>query len=174
MRSTRATGSTRCKSLLTASYYKDLNDMIQVLVTDTSGSFKGKKIIAEGNESHSLSNIDDIIKQTFSGKTNHSEPNKILHWFFKNWQLLFHGNTHIINFEEMLDFLHHKNPQLNDYEDASLLLQDKMQSFREYYTNKAEKKEELIDSKIGNLLTSEEPDDLRFPKVQNYWMQSLD
>jgi hypothetical protein len=148
--------------------------MIQLLVTDDSKSFHGKKLIANGNESLSFTDVDNMIKQTYSNNKEHNEANNILKKIFYNWQLFFHGNTHITNMNLMLHFLQNSNPQFSGHDNASQVLGLKLKSFREYYSQKAEKFDDRIDSKADDLLKSEEPSDFRFPKLQNYWNISLD
>jgi hypothetical protein len=160
--------------LLNSRYYNDLNDIIQILVTDQSNQFKGKKLIASGNESLSFVDIDNLIKQTYSNNKQHIEANNLLKKFYHNWQLFFHGNTHITNMNFMLHFLQNRNPQFSGYENAPQVVGIKPKSFREYYAQKAEKFDDRIDSRADDILKSEEPSDFRFPKLQNYWNLSLD
>lgn len=155
-------------------YYNDLNDMIQTLVTDESLSFKGKKLIANGSESLSFVDIDNMIKQTYSNRKDHVAANKTLQKLLFNWQIFFHGNTHITNMNYMLHFLQNRNPQFQGFENASQALGIKPKSFREYYAQKAEKFDDRVDTKVDNLLKGEEPTDFRFPKIQSYWNLSLD
>jgi hypothetical protein len=155
-------------------YYNDLNDMIQILVTDEANSFKGKKLIASGGESLSFTDVENMIKQTYSTKKEHVESNETIQKLLFNWQIFFHGNTHITNMNYFLNFLQNRNPQFTDFENSSQLLGIKPKSFREYYTHKAEVFEDRIDSKVSEVIKGEEPTDLRFPKIQNYWNLSLD
>jgi hypothetical protein len=148
--------------------------MVEVLVADESKSFHGKKLIANGNESLSFVDIDNLIKQTYSSTKEHTEANKILKKIFYNWQLFFHGNTHVTNINFMLQFLHNRNPQFSNHENAAQALGMKVKSFREYYSQKAEKFDDRIDSKTDYLLKYEEPSDFRFPRLQSYWNLSLD
>jgi hypothetical protein len=155
-------------------YYNDLNDMIQMLVTDESLSFKGKKLVAAGTESLSFTDIDNMLKQTYSSKKDHTEANATLQKLLFNWQIFFHGNTHITNMNYMLQFLQNSNPQFAGFENAPQALGLKLKSFREYYTHKAEKFDDRVQSKADDLVSGEEPSDLRFPKLQSYWNVSLD
>jgi len=156
-------------------YYNDLNDIVQILASDDTGAFNGKKLIANGGESLSYSDIDNIIKQTFFTKKQHLEPNKLLQKAMFNWQLLFHGNVHVTNMNFMLQNLHNKNPQSTGYESTTELTGEKFKLFREYHTKKAEKNEETNNnSKIKEELLGENPADFRFPKFHNYWNLSLD
>lgn len=147
--------------------------MVDLLVTDESKAFHGKKFIANGNESLSFVDIDNLIKQTYSSSKQHTDANKLLKTIFYNWQLFFHGNTHVTNMNFMLQFLHNRNPQFSGHENAAQALGMKVKSFREYYSQKAEKFDDRLDSK-ADLLKYEEPSDLRFPRLQNYWNISLD
>jgi hypothetical protein len=156
------------------SHYNDLNDMVQLLVTDDSKSFHGKKLIANGNESLSFTDVDNLIKQTYSSNKENTEANNLLRKIFFNWQLFFNGNTHVTNMNFMLHFLQNRNPQFSGNENAAQALGLKTKSFREYYSQKAEKFDDRIDSKADDLLKNEEPSDFRFPKLQNYWNLSLD
>jgi hypothetical protein len=146
--------------------------MIQMLVTDESNTFKGKKLIASGNESLSFNDIDNMIRQTYSTKKEHIETKRKLQKLLYNWQIFFHGNTHITNMNFMLHFLQNRNPQFSGFESASQGLGLQMKSFREYYTQKAEKLDKV--TKVDEFIHGEEPTDLRFPKIQNYWNLSLD
>jgi hypothetical protein len=154
--------------------YNDLNDIIQMLATDESLTYKGKKLIANGNESLSFTDIDSMIKQTYSTKKEDVQANKTLQKLLFNWQIFFHGNTHITNMHQMLNFLQNRNPQFTGYENAPQALGLKLKSFREYYTHKAEKFDDRVNTKTDDILSSEEPSDLRFPKLQSYWNLSLD
>ena len=73
-----------------------------------------------------------------------------------------------------LNFLQNRNPQFSGFDNSAQLLGITPKSFREYYTHKAEKFDDKIDSKIDGLVKGEDPTDLRFPKIQNYWNISLD
>ncbi len=146
--------------------------MIQMLVTDEANSFKGKKLLAAGNESLSFTDVDSMIKQTYSTKKEHVEVNKVLQKILFNWQIFFNGNTHITNMNYMLHLLQNRNPQFTGYESAPQALGLKLKSFREYYTHKAEKLDSV--TKVDEFIMGEEPTDLRFPKVQSYWNVSLD
>ena len=146
-----------------------------MLVTDESNSLKGKKLIANGTESLSIADVDSMIKQTYSQKKEHVVANRNLQKLLFNWQIFFHGNTHITNMHYMLNFLHNSSStQFSGYENAAQALGVKPKSFREYYTHKAEKFDDRVDTKVDHLLKGEEPTDLRFPKIQNYWNLSLD
>jgi hypothetical protein len=153
-------------------YNNDLNDMIETLVGDESNQFAGKKLIASGSESLSFTDIDSMIKQTYSTKKSHQQPNQTLQKIISNWQLFFHGNTHVTNMLFFLNFVQSRNPQFSGFENASQLLGVKTKSFREYYSEKAEKFDDRIQKDIDIL--KEDPVDLRFPKIQNYWNLSLD
>lgn len=155
-------------------YYNDLNDMINLILNEESDVFKGKKLIANGSESLSFTDIDNMIKQTYSTKKEVHEANKTLQKLLFNWQIFFHGNTHITNMTYMLQFLQNRNPQFTGFESATEVLGMKTKSFREYYTHKAEKFDERLNDKVENLVKGEEPSDLRFPKMQSYWNVSLD
>jgi hypothetical protein len=69
----------------------------------------------------------------------------------------------------MLRFYQNKNPQFSGYENALKEFNIPQTSFREYYTNKAEKYKQQT-----GLLNKEREEDLRFPRVQRYWDISLD
>jgi hypothetical protein len=137
---------------------------------DESDEFKGKKLLASGNDSLSFIDIDNLLKQTYTSTekvlvTRNPRVQKLVN----NWHLFFHGNTHISNFNFMLDFMQVRSPQFSGYESASGLLGAKFKSFREYYVQKAEKFEDRISS-----ILDEEPEDFRFPPLQNYYKISLD
>lgn len=144
--------------------------MIINLINDDTDKYKGKKLIASGNDSLSFVEIENLLRQTY---TTADQPvvhrNKFLIKLFKHWNIFFHGNTHITNFDFMLDFMQSKSPQFNDYESAASLLDYKPKSFREYCIQKAEK----FDDRISSIL-EEEPEDYRFPALQNYYKVSLD
>lgn len=145
-----------------------------MLVTDEANTFKGKKLIANGGESLSFNDIDSMLKQTYFEKKDHVETNPYIQKLMYNWQIFFHGNTHVTNMNYFLNFLQNSNPQFGDFDNASQLLGLKARSFREYYTHKAEKFDDRVDSKVDDLVHGEEASDLRFPKIQSYWNLSLD
>lgn len=147
-----------------------MTDIVTNLVNDSSDSFKGKKLLAESEESYSFTDIDNMIKQTYASSNEHHESNKTLQKFFTQWQIFFHGNTHITNWNFMLNSLQNKNPESPGYESCKQLLSSKPKSFRQYYTQKAEKFKQDVDDKLA----TEERDDLRYPLVQKYWDISLD
>jgi hypothetical protein len=151
------------------SYSNDLNDLIQILATDESNTFANRKLSVNGTESYSFTDIDNLIRQTYSTKKEHKEAMGLVHKLASHWQLFFHGNTHITNIDHMLRFYQNKNPQFTGYENALKEVNLQPTSFREYYTNKAEKYKQQND-----LLGKEREDDLRFPRVQRYWDISLD
>jgi hypothetical protein len=165
-------------------YYGDLNDYIQILVTDENNSYKGKKLIANGTESLSYYDVDNGIKQAYSTEGNHLEPNRLLQKTMFNWQLFFNGNTHITNMDFMLKFLQNRNPQFTSFENAGTVLSSKPKSFREYHNEKSEKKltgvdKEKVEKKsdkntIESIKEIDQYDSHRYPLMQNYWNQSLD
>lgn len=143
--------------------------MILNLLEDESGLFNGKKLIAEGTESLSFIDIDNLLKQTYSNPDKGlTELNGLYRSLSNYLQFFFHGNTHSINFEFMLDFFQIRNPQFENYENAGKLLGLNLKSFREYYVHKAEK----FDDRISEIL-EEEPTDFRYPSLQNYYKISL-
>lgn len=146
-----------------------MNDIVHALVEEETGALKGKKLLAESGESYSMYDIDNMIKQTFSTQTHHENVNKNLQKFFTQWQLFFHGNTHVTNWNFMLNSLQNKSPQFAGYEPSTTLLQTKAKSFRQYYTQKAEKFKEPEGG-----LGSDDHDDLRYPLIHKYWDISLD
>lgn len=111
-----------------------------------------------------------MIKQTYASNNEHNSANPALQKFYTQWQMFFHGNTHLTNWNFMLNSLQNKNPEFTGYESSSTLLNIKPKSFRQYYTQKAEKFKQDDDNK----LTQEERDDLRYPLIQKYWDISLD
>lgn len=145
--------------------------MIQILVTDENKTFQGKKLSAQGNESLSYFDVDNMIRQSYSSKSSHVLPNKWVQKIVQNWQLFFHGNTHVTNMNFMLNYLHNNNPQFSEYESAAQLMEVKPQSCRQHYVEKAEK---FDDKKFDSISSKEEADDLRFPRLHNYWNLSLD
>lgn len=149
-------------------YYNDLNDIIQGIVE--SENTNGKKLIANGTESYSFADIDNMIKQTFCTQTEHGQTNKFMQKVLTEWQLFFHGNCHITNWNFMLNSLQNKNPQFNGYEPATTLVGLKPKSFREYYTQKAEtfKEQDKLAADLPEL------DSFKYPLIQNYWNISLD
>lgn len=147
-----------------------MNQLIINLINDDSDKYKGKKLIANGNDSLSFVDIENLLRQTFTAAEKPIiHKNNLLIKFWKNWNIFFHGNTHITNFDFMLDFMQSKSPQFNDYESALGLLGHRPKSFREYYVQKAEK----FDDRLSSIL-EEEPEDFRFPALQNYYKISLD
>jgi len=150
-------------------HYDDLNDIIINLLEEDADVYKWKKLLASGNDSLSFVDIDNLIRQTY---ITIEKPvlykNTFIHKFFNNWHLFFHGNTHITNFNLMLDFMQVRSPQFSGYEKANKLLESKPKSFRGYYVQKAEK----FDDRISPIL-EEDPEDFRFPALQNYYNLSL-
>lgn len=137
---------------------------------DESNDYNGKKLLASGNDSLSFTDINNLLRQTYTSTQKEViNRNQRIQMLANNWQLFFHGNTHITNFNFMLDFMQARSPQFSGYESASTLLGAKPKSFREYYVQKAEK----FDDRISAFL-EEEPEDFRFPALQNYYKISLD
>ena len=123
----------------------------------------------------SFADIDNLVKQVYCSSGNFQEPNKILKSLIQSFQLFFHGNTHITNFDNMLTYLQSKEVQNEGYSNICEVLNYKPKPFREYYSHKAEKfvKEEL-DSKIVQVTISEkEVDNLTYPDFKSYWNISL-
>ena len=144
--------------------------MVMNLLNDESNDYKGKKLMANGNDSLSFQDIDNLLRQTYtSTEKGIVHRNKMIEKIANNWHLFAHGNTHITNFNFMLDFMQVRAPQFSGYESASGLLGAKPKSFREYYVQKAEK----FDDRISAIL-EEEPEDFRFPALQNYYKVSLE
>lgn len=151
-------------------YYHDLNNMINKLINDNSKTYNGKKFLANGNETLSLIDIDSQLRKTYtSSEKEVKKKNMLIEKFVDNWQLFFHGNTHITNFKFMMNLLNLKSSNFDDYENASGLQSDISKSFKEYYSEKA-----LITNDRINSLKEEEPEDLRSPPLQNYYKVSLD
>lgn len=143
--------------------------MINKLLFDETNKFKGKKLLASGNESLSFSQIHDSIKQTYASQDNKiKNRNAYLKFLVDNWHLFFHGNTHITNFDFMLNQLNGKTPQFTGYENATQLLGINAKSFKEYYSEKDQKSNK--DS--SNL--EEQTEDFKLPVFQNYYKISLD
>ncbi len=147
-------------------YTNDLNNMIGEIVNNNK-NFEGKKLIANGGESLSFLDVDNMLKQTYSSTKESSQPNSMMKKMMFNWQIFFNGNTHVTNFEYFLEYLNHSNPQFNEYENMAKVLDMKPASFREYYTNKGElyKAEKVSEGENG---------DLRYPQMEKYWGLSLD
>lgn len=144
--------------------------MVTNLVKDESNSYRGKKLIANGAESLLFKDIHTQLRQTYTSSQNSAKnKNLLIRNLSDNWQLFFHGNTHVTNFKFMLSFLNSKSPQSADYESASILIGDSQTVFKDYYTEKAQKNQDRI-----NLVKDEEPEDLRYPALQNYYKISLD
>ena len=142
--------------------------MILNLLEDESGVFAGKKLLAEGSESLSFIDIDNMLKQTYTNPDRGlTETNSLLRNLSDQLQLFFHGNSHATNFKFFLDFVQVRNPQFADFENAGKLLGVNLKSFREYYVQKAEK----FDDRIS--ITEEDPTDFRYPSLQNYYKISL-
>lgn len=147
-----------------------MNDIVTNLLEDDSNDYKGRKLLASGNDSLSFIDIHNLLRQTYtSAEKEVINRNSRIEKFVNNWQLFFHGNTHITNFNYFLDFMQVRSPQFSGYESALGLLGSKSKSFREYYVQKAEK----FDDEISSIL-EEEPEDFRYPPLQNYYKISLD
>ncbi len=139
------------------------------ILNDESNDYKGKKLIANGNDSLSFTDINNLLKQTYcSPELKVKNKNSLVKNFANNWQLFFHGNTHVTNFNFMLEFMQVRAPQYSGYENAIPILGAKPKSFREYYVQKAEKHDDRIIP-----ILDEEPEDLRYPAFQNYYKISL-
>lgn len=137
---------------------------------DEADDYRGKKLLASSNDSLSFVDIHNLLRQTYTSPEKELiNRNQRIQKFVNNWHLFFHGNTHISNFNLMLDFMQVRAPQFSGYESSSGLLGAKHKSFREYYVQKAEK----FDDRISPIL-DEEPEDFRFPALQNYYKVSLD
>ena len=144
--------------------------MILNLLSEETGKYNGKKLIASGAESLSFVDIDNLLKQTYmDGDKSIQHKNKMLNNLMDKLQIFFHGNTHATNYKFMLDFLQTRNPQFENYENAGKeLLGQNLRSFREYYVQKAEK----FDDRISPIL-EDIPEDFRYPHLQNYNKISL-
>lgn len=144
--------------------------MITNLINDEAGKYNGKKLIANGNDSLSFVDMENLLRQTYTTPDKSvTHKNKVLSKLIQHWNTFFHGNNHAINFELMLNFLQTKSSQFSEYESATALLTNQPRSFREYYVQKAEK----FDDRLFSTL-EEEPEDFRFPALQNYHKISLD
>jgi len=147
-----------------------LNDIVTNLVNDETNSFRAKKLIANGSESLSYSDIESQLRETYTCPNKSvKNKNKSIKSFVDNWQLFFHGNTHTTNFKFMLNFLNSRSPHFDDYESASKLIGENQTVFKDYYNQKEKRTSEKID-----LNQNEEPDDYRYPILQNYYKISLD
>lgn len=111
-----------------------------------------------------------MLKQTFSTSNNHNEINKTLLKLYTQWQLFFHGNCHVTNWNFMLNSLQNKNAQFAGYEQATNLVGIKPKSFREYYTQKAE----IYKEQDKFAADQPENENFNYPLIQNYWNISLD
>jgi hypothetical protein len=130
-----------------------VSDAVNILLNEEGNKHFGKKYGLHGLESLSFSEIDIIIKNTYSNG-NIVNTNDLLKFINTQLQLFFHGNTHITNATYFLDHVNKKIPQFGS---ENLELQTR--SFDENYANKK-----------GN--TSK--DDLKLPHVHRYWDISLD
>ena len=144
--------------------------MVTTLINDQSNNFSGKKLLANGTEAFTFSEVNSQLKQTYtSSEKSVVNRNQTLEKLANSWQLFFHGNTHVTNFKFMLDFLDAKSPQFAEYESASALIGNKTKSLKEYYAEKAQKTDDRISAVV-----EEEIEDLRAPALQNYYKISLD
>jgi hypothetical protein len=151
-------------------YYNDLTEMVLSLIKDESGKFQGKKLIASGNESLSFKDIDNLLKQTYvKADKKFQNRNKNFVNSMDKLQMFFHGNTHATNFKFMLDFVEKNNPKFHNYENASILLEQNLKSFGEYYNEKASK----INHSVP-FIDDEYAEDFSYPSLQNYYKISLD
>jgi|LauGreDrversion4_2_1035121.scaffolds.fasta_scaffold826051_1 hypothetical protein len=85
-----------CKFSLKISYYDDLNEIINLALSDET--LEGKKLILNGKDSVSYLDINNMIRQS---KFHHDEPlylykHKLRH-LHRSLQLFFQGNNHFIN-----------------------------------------------------------------------------
>jgi len=147
-----------------------LNNIVTNLINDEKNSFKGKKLLASGAEALSFSDITNQLRQTYTSSGNSVvNRSELIQKLVNNSHLFFHGNTHVINFNFMMNFLEAKSPQFTEYESASALIGNNFRSFGEYYAEKALKTDDRISAVV-----EEEPEDLRLPLLQNYYNISLD
>ena len=122
-------------------------------MTEEGNKHFGKKYDLQGSESLSFDEIDNTLKNTYATGSI-VQPNPLFNTISTQWQLFFHGNTHITNAKFFLDYVNKKNPQF-----VSENLELDTKSFSEHYANKK-----------GN--TSN--DDMSLPHVHRYWDVSLD
>jgi hypothetical protein len=122
-------------------------------LTEKGNKHFGKKYDLQGSESLSFDEIDITLKNTYADGSV-VKPNQLFNNVSTQWQLFFHGNTHITNAMFFLDYVNKKNPQF-----VSESLELDVKSFRDHYANKK-----------GN--TSN--DDMNLPHVHRYWDVSLD
>lgn len=147
-----------------------MNNLITNLLKEESNTYKGKKLLANGPDSLSFNDIHDQLRQTYAlPEKSIKNKNQLMVKLTNNWQLFFHGNTHVTNFNFMLDYLNAKSPKFSDYECASALIKEYQEGFREYYAEKKQKTNDRI-----NIVKDQEPEDLRYPALQNYHKISLD
>lgn len=142
--------------------------MILNIINEESGKFNGKRLIANGSESINFNDIDNLLKQTYAGENKVQKSNYYINKLLNNIQFFFHGNTHALNYKLMLDFLQKNNPQFENYENAQELMGN-MQSFNDYYAQKAQNTEGRITNDSNAV-----PQDFRYPNLQNYYKISLD
>jgi hypothetical protein len=137
-------------------YYENINDAINTLLNDNTNKYSGKKYSLNGSQQVSFADIDELLRHSYS-KGNATKINDTFHKLNVNWQLTFHGNTHVINFQQMLEKFNKKNYKFDDFDDLNNLMGLKSMSFRDYYTKE-----------VNDI------SDLNTPHINKYWDVSLD
>lgn len=126
----------------------------------------GKKFVANGKESLSFTEIDNMIKQVYFKGHDFQTPNDLIRRLNESFQMFYHGNTHVINFGLMLSHLQGKEAKAEGYENLANKVNMKLIGLREYYSQQTEKANDLTEQ-------GEEEDNLTYPDFQSYWNVSL-
>lgn len=150
-------------------HFSDLNEIINSIL-ENSTSYNGKKFIANGKESLSFVDIDNLIRQAYCPSGNFQLSNENLKKIIESWQMFFHGNTHMTNFSKMLNFLQGKEYFKDDYESITDVISLKTKPFREYYSHKAEK---FSTESTENLIIEKEDENIKYPNYTSYWQSHL-
>lgn len=141
-----------------------MNEIINLALTDES--LEGKKLIANGKDSVSFQDINNLIKQAYntSEKPHLNHQQGPLNRIFNAWQLFVHGNNHILNMvnyvltkEYFLDYYNHHPTNFSDYENiVDKVKLETQHNFKTYY-----------------LEHKKENDDYLLPLTINYYKNSL-
>lgn len=163
--------SIQCKINFPLSHYSDSNTLLQTVLEDETNSFEGKKLMLEGPEKLNFSKIDDIIKQTYFKGEKFNEPEKFAKMIQNSWNLFFHGNNHLINFDKMINFYSLKTANNEGYENLAKNLSFQTKNMSEHYNSRAGK--DVLEDLNNEELHKNSSKSILFPLTTNYLKVSL-
>lgn len=147
-------------------HWRDLNQLVQIALEEPSDDLLGKKYLAHGKESLSFTEIDNLIKQVYFKGQDYQSPQNVIRRLNEGFQMFYHGNTHVMNFGMMLDYLQGKESRNEGFENLSSKVNLQLIGLREFYSQQAERSS----NEEGQ---TEEEDNLTYPDFQSYWNVSL-